>query len=177
MIHPTAHVDPSASIGEDAKIWNWVQVRERAKIGARCVLSKGVYVDFEVSIGDDCKIQNNVSLYHGVTLERGVFVGPHVCFTNDRYPRAINPDGTQKSAADWTVTPILVREGASIGANATILPGVTLGRFCTVGAGAVVTHDVPDHALVLGNPGRLAGSVCSCGKPAPGETRCAVCGY
>src|SRR5205814_8587655 len=126
-----------------------------------------------------CKIQNNVSVYHGVTLERGVFCGPHVCFTNDKLPRAVTPGGAQKGADDWQVTPIVVREGASIGANATILPGVTLGRFCLVGGGAVVTRDVPDHALVLGNPARRVGTVCYCGKRAAMSigTRCAACGF
>jgi acetyltransferase-like isoleucine patch superfamily enzyme len=176
FIHETAQVAPSAVIGEDAKIWNWVQVRERARIGKRCVISKGVYVDFEVEIGDDCKIQNHVSVYHGVTIERGVFVGPHVCFTNDKIPRAVNADGTQKGAADWTVSRILVREGASIGANATILPGVTIGRFALVGAGAVVTRDVPDHALFVGNPARRAATVCFCGNRFGGEA-CQRCGF
>ncbi len=176
FVHSTAEVHPTATIGEGTKIWNWVHVRERARIGARCVLSKGVYVDCDVHIGDDCKIQNHVSIFHGVTLERGVFVGPHVCFTNDRVPRAINPDGSAKRESDWTVDPILVRQGASIGANATVLPGITLGRFCMVGAGAVVTRNVPDFALVVGNPARPAGTVCMCGIRAT-PTPCDKCGF
>jgi acetyltransferase-like isoleucine patch superfamily enzyme len=178
FVHPTAQVAADAVLGEDAKIWNGVQVRERARIGKRCVISKGVYVDFEVVIGDDCKVQNHVSLYHGVTLERGVFVGPHVCFTNDKQPRAINPDGTQKGAADWVVSPILIREGASLGANSTILPGVTVGRFALVGAGSVVTRDVPDFGLVLGNPARRVGVVCYCAaRFTEGGAPCPKCGF
>jgi UDP-2-acetamido-3-amino-2,3-dideoxy-glucuronate N-acetyltransferase len=164
-IHPTADVAPSAEIGDGTSIWNQSQVRERAQIGPGCVIGKNVYVDTDVVIGANVKIQNNVSVYHGVTVEDGVFIGPHVCFTNDRIPRAINPDGTLKSDDDWEVTPILVRRGAAIGANSTIVPGVTIGRWAMVGAGSVVTHDVPDHDLVVGNPARHLASVCSCGEP------------
>jgi UDP-2-acetamido-3-amino-2,3-dideoxy-glucuronate N-acetyltransferase len=176
FIHGTAEVSPTAVIGENVKIWNWVQIRERARIGDNCILSKGVYVDFEVQIGPNCKIQNHVSVYHGVTLEAGVFVGPHVCFTNDRYPRAVNPDGSPKGAQDWIITPILVREGAAIGANSTILPGVTLGRFSVIGAGSVVTRDLADFALALGNPARQVGVVCYCGRRLASGAVCSVCG-
>lgn len=181
MIHPTAQVDPRAKVGANTKIWNWVQVRENAEIGENTILSKGVYVDFAVKIGRNVKIQNNVSIYHGVTIEDGVFVGPHVCFTNDKFPRAINPDGSLKGASDWKVSTIMVRYGASIGANATILPGVTLGRFSMVGSGAVVTKDVPEHGLVAGSPARMIGYVCSCGlrmervEERP-RFRCSACG-
>jgi UDP-2-acetamido-3-amino-2,3-dideoxy-glucuronate N-acetyltransferase len=164
MIHQTAQVDSRARIGEGARIWNWVQVRENAEIGENSILSKGVYVDFGVKIGKNVKIQNNVSVYHGVTIEDGVFVGPHVCFTNDKKPRAINPDGSLKAADDWEVAPIVVKKGASIGANSTILPGVTVGSFALVGAGAVVTKDVPAYAIVIGNPARLVGYACECGE-------------
>jgi UDP-2-acetamido-3-amino-2,3-dideoxy-glucuronate N-acetyltransferase len=164
MVHATAHVHPSAHIAESAKVWNWVQVRENADIGENTILSKSVYVDFGVKIGKNVKIQNNVSVYHGVTIEDGVFIGPHVCFTNDKVPRAINPDGTQKGTADWEVSSTVIRFGASLGANATILPGVTVGRFALVGAGAVVTRDVPDYGLAVGCPARLIGYVCECGQ-------------
>jgi UDP-2-acetamido-3-amino-2,3-dideoxy-glucuronate N-acetyltransferase len=176
FIHGTAEVAPTAVIGENVRVWNWVQIRERARIGDNCILSKGVYVDFEVQIGPNCKIQNDVSIYHGVTLEAGVFVGPHVCFTNDLYPRAINPDGSPKRLEDWIITPILVREGAAIGANSTILPGVTLGRFSVIGAGSVVTRDVADFALALGNPARPVGVVCYCGRRLARGAVCSVCG-
>ncbi len=164
-IHPTADVSPQAEIGPGTSIWNQSQVRERARIGPGCVIGKNVYVDFDVVIGANVKIQNNVSVYHGVTVEDGVFIGPHVCFTNDRIPRAVNPDGTLKRDDDWDVGPILVRYGAAIGANSTVLPGVSIGRWAMVGSGSVVTRDVPDHELVVGNPARRLGSVCSCGAP------------
>jgi UDP-2-acetamido-3-amino-2,3-dideoxy-glucuronate N-acetyltransferase len=164
-IHPTADVSPDAQIGPGSSIWNQAQVRERATIGAGCVIGKNVYVDVEVVLGDNVKVQNNVSLYHGVTIEDGVFIGPHVCFTNDRLPRAINRDGTPKSDADWEVSPTLVRYGAALGANSTILPGVTVGRWSLVGSGSVVTRDVDDYALVAGNPARRLGSACPCGQP------------
>lgn len=164
-IHPTADVSPDASIGDGTSIWNQAQVREGSRIGARCILGKNVYVDAGVRIGDDVKIQNNVSLFHGVTVEDGVFIGPHVCFTNDRLPRAINRDGSLKSDSDWEVSPILVRRGAAIGANSTILPGVTIGNWAMVGSGSVVTNDVAGYELVVGNPARRLGSACPCGQP------------
>lgn len=175
MIQATAQVHPKAKIGEKVMIWNWVQVREDAEIGEGTIISKGVYIDFGVKIGRNVKIQNNVSVYHGVTIEDGVFVGPHVCFTNDKRPRAINPDGSLKSAADWEVTPILIRTGASLGANSTILPGVTVGRFAMVGSGAVVTRDVPDYAVVVGNPARRLGWVCECGDKLDEKSHCSRC--
>ena len=169
-IHPTAEVSPLATIGEGTRIWHQVQVRERARIGQSCIIGKGVYIDFDVVIGDRVKIQNGASVYHGVTIEDGVFIGPHACLTNDKLPRAITPDGELKRDADWEVGKILVRYGASIGAGAIILPGVTVGRFALVGAGAVVTRDVAAQALVVGNPARPVGFVCMCGhrlKPTP----------
>lgn len=164
-IHPTAEVSSEAVIGPGTSIWNQAQVRERARIGAGCVIGKNVYVDFDVVIGDRVKVQNNVSLFHGVTVEEGVFVGPHVCFTNDRVPRAINVDGTPKSDDDWEVGPILVRRGSALGANSTILPGVTIGPWAMVGSGSVVTRDVAAYELVAGNPARRLGSACPCGQP------------
>ena len=166
-IHPSAEVSAEAVIGPGTSIWNQAQVRERARIGGGSIIGKNVYVDTDVVIGDHCKIQNNVSLFHGVTVEDGVFIGPHVCFTNDRLPRAINADGSPKTDADWEVSPILVRQGAALGANSTILPGVTIGRWAMVGSGSVVTHDVADHELVAGNPARRRGSVCPCGGVLP----------
>ena len=169
-IHPTADVASNAEIGAGTTIWNQAQVREGARIGAGCIIGKNVYIDAGVVIGDNVKIQNNVSVYHGVSIEDGVFIGPHVCFTNDRLPRAINPDGSLKGDDDWEVTPILVRHGAAVGANSTVLPGVTLGRWSMVGAGSVVTHDVADHSLVRGNPARRVASVCACGEVLPDRT-------
>ena len=163
-IHPTAEVSPLATIGEGTKIWHQAQVRERARIGRSCVIGKGAYIDFDVVIGDQVKIQNGAFIYHGATIEDGVFVGPHACLTNDKLPRAITPDGELKRDADWEVGKILVQYGASIGAGAIILPGVTVGRFAMVGSGAVVTRDVAAHALVVGNPARQVGFVCACGQ-------------
>ena len=119
-IHPTADVSNEATIGDGTSIWMHVQVRPGAQIGENCNIGKGVFIDSNVKIGKNVKIQNYVSVYHGVTLEDGVFVGPHVCFTNDLRPRAINPDGTLKSADDWAVTKTLIRYGAALGANSTI---------------------------------------------------------
>ena len=181
--HPTAEVASDAVIGPGTSIWNQAQVRERARIGADCVIGKNVYVDFDVVIGDRCKVQNNVSLFHGVTVEDGVFIGPHVCFTNDRLPRAVNGDGSPKTDEHWEVSPIRVRAGAALGANSTILPGVTIGTWAMVGAGSVVTRDVADHELVVGNPARRLGSACACGHVvrdyddgAPFRGACPRCG-
>ena len=163
-IHPTADVSPQAQIGEGTSVWNQAQVRERARIGRQCILGSGVYVDIDVTIGDRCKLQNGVLVYHGFTVEDGVFLGPGVMLLNDLHPRAVNTDGTVKTDADWVVGEGHVREGASVGGGSVVLPGVTLGRYCMVGAGSVVTRDVPDHALVYGNPARAAGYVCFCGQ-------------
>lgn len=163
-IHATADVSPQAKIGEGTKVWQHAQIREFAKIGENCILSKGVYIDTGVVIGDNVKIQNGISVYQGVTLEDGVFCGPHCVFTNDKRPRAINPDGTLKSGDDWVIFKTLVKTGASIGAHATIICGITIGSWAMVGAGAVVTKSIPDFGLVLGNPARLIGFVCPCGE-------------
>jgi acetyltransferase-like isoleucine patch superfamily enzyme len=159
FIHPTADVSSDATVKDGVVVWNYAQVREQAVIGEDVIVSKGAYIDHGVRVGRNCKIQNNASVYHGVTLEEGVFVGPHVCFTNDLRPRAINPDGSRKAAEDWTVAPTLVKRGASIGAHSVIVAGVTIGSFALVGAGSVVTRDVPDFGLVYGNPARLRGFV------------------
>ncbi len=163
-IHSSSVVHESAEIGEGTQIWLFCQVRERTKIGKNCIFGKNVYVDSDVAIGDNVKVQNNVSIYVGVTIEDGVFCGPHVCFTNDKVPRAVNPDMSPKGAHDWEVSKTLVRQGAALGANSTIVCGITIGKWAMVGSGAVVTRNVPDHALVLGNPARIVGWVCSCGK-------------
>jgi UDP-2-acetamido-3-amino-2,3-dideoxy-glucuronate N-acetyltransferase len=164
-VHPTAEVSPEAWVGARTRIWRQAHVRERAIIGEDCNIGKGVYVDTSVRMGSKVKIQNHVSVFEGVTLEDGVFVGPHVCFTNDLFPRAITPDGRLKSAEDWVITPTLVKYGASVGAGAVIRCGITIGEFALVGAGAVVTHEVPPYALVLGNPARQRGYVCRCARP------------
>ncbi len=163
-VHPTAEVSPDAQIGAGTRIWRQAQVREHAQIGETCNIGKGAYIDAHVHIGSNVKIQNNVSLFEGVTLEDGVFVGPHVCFTNDMLPRAITPEGKLKSIDDWEITPTLVKYGASIGAGSIIICGLTIGEFALIGAGAVVTRDVPPHTLVFGNPARQHGYVCRCAR-------------
>lgn len=184
--HPTAEISPAAKIGAGTKIWHHSQIREGAIIGDNCVISKGVYVDIDARVGHNVKIQNGVSLYRGVTLEDGVFCGPHCVFTNDKQPRAINPDGSLKSVEDWAWSETLVKKGVSIGAHATIVCGVTIGEWAMIGAGAVVTKDVPPYGLVYGNPARLHGFVCACGQkmsrleeaPPNGEVvlmRCQAC--
>ena len=183
MIHPTAEVSPLAKVGPNTNVWNEAQVREGAVVGADCNIGKGVYIDRDVVVGDKVKIQNRASLYRGVTIEDGVFIGPHVAFTNDRYPRAITPDGRPRSDNDWQPEPTLVRYGASIGAGSVIVLGVTIGRWAMVGAGSLVARDVPDQALVKGNPARVTGYACSCGRPlapvdkagAQDEWRCPAC--
>mgnify|MGYP001261218353 CR=1 FL=1 len=145
-MHSSALVHETATIGNGTQVWVNVQIREGAKVGRACVISKDVYVDHDVVLGDRCKIQNGVSIYHGVTLGDDVFVGPGVVFTNDRVPRAFQNG--------WTVVPTEVRRGASLGANSTILCGLTIGEYAMVAAGSVVTHDVPDHTLVVGSPAR-----------------------
>lgn len=172
FIHPTAIVSDSASIGEGTKIWHHCQVREDVHIGKNCTLGKGVYVDKEVVIGDECKIQNYACLYQGVVIGDRVFIGPHVTFTNDKYPRSWLWDGERLEKTE-------VREGASIGANATIICGTVIGRYSMVGAGTVVTEDVPDHGLVIGNPGMHKGYVCICGHMLVedgSKMMCSVCG-
>lgn len=162
-VHPTAVIEEDVEIGDGTRIWHFVHVRKGAKIGRNCNIGKDVYIDTGVRIGNNVKIQNFVSVYRGVTLEDDVFVGPHATFTNDIYPRSFNKE--------WEVIPTVVKRGASIGANATIICGVTIGEYAMVGAGAVVTRDVPPHGLVVGNPARLVGFVCFCGKPLKEEEK------
>ena len=154
--HPTAIVE-SGEIGEGTKIWHFVHVREKAKIGKNCIIGKDAYIDTEVVIGDNVKIQNFVSVYRGVTIEDDVFVGPGVTFTNDLYPRAF-------IWSDDKIGYTMVKRGASIGAHAIIICGVTIGEYAMIGAGSVVTKDVVPFGLVYGNPASLAGFVCSCGR-------------
>jgi UDP-2-acetamido-3-amino-2,3-dideoxy-glucuronate N-acetyltransferase len=163
-IHPTAEVAGDVQIGEGTQIWHQAQIRERVRIGSNCVIGKGVYIDAGIHIGDNVKIQNYGALFHGITVGNGVFIGPHVCFTNDLYPRAVTPEGSLKSASDWEVALTVICDGASLGANTTIVCGITIGKWAMVGAGSVVTHDIPDNGLVWGNPARLRGFVCACGR-------------
>jgi acetyltransferase-like isoleucine patch superfamily enzyme len=176
MIHASAEVSDQSVIGNGTTIWNEVQVRERARIGSECILAKGVYVDCDVTIGDRCKLENYVSVFHPAVLEDGVFLGPGVILTNDRVPRAINPDGTRKEAVDWHPRRVRVCNGAAVGAGSVVLPGVTVGAWALVGAGSLVSDDVPPHALVVGSPARVIGYVCACGaRLTPAEVESLVC--
>ena len=164
-VHESAYVDAPAAIGAGTRIWHFSHVLPRTRIGARCTIGQNVAIGPDVTVGDACKVQNNVSLYRGVTLERGVFCGPSCVFTNVLTPRA---EVERKDE----FRPTLVREGATIGANATVLCGVTIGRYATIGAGAVVTRDVPDHALVAGVPARRRGWVSAAGDVLGSDLTC-----
>lgn len=166
FIHPTADVSSQAEIDENTKIWNNAQVREKAKIGKNCIISKNAYIDTGVTIGNNVKIQNNVNVYNGVTIEDDVFCGPSMTFTNDLYPRAFNQD--------WEITKTLVKKGASIGANATIVCGVVIGEYSLIGSGSVVTKDVEPYSLVVGNPARKIAEVCKCGRKLV-DDKCSKC--
>ena len=165
FIHGTADVASSAVISRGTKIWHYAQVREDANIGENCVVGRGAYIGTGVEVGENCKIQNYALVYEPARLARGVFIGPAVVLTNDRFPRAINADGTPKSADDWEHVGVDIREGASIGASATCVAPVTIGRWALVGSGSVVIKDVPDFALVVGSPARRVGWVGTAGHP------------
>jgi len=172
-VHETAIIEEGAVIGLGTSVWHHAHVRSGAVIGRRCNLGKNVYIDGDVRMGDGVKVQNNVSIFAGVSVEDEVFLGPGVTFTNDRFPRA--------ASVDWEVVPTVVRRGASIGANATVVCGVEIGEWAMVGAGTVVTHDVESHEVVVGNPAHRIGWACRCGRVAatavgrPIDLRCVIC--
>jgi len=168
MIHNTACIDDNVHIGHDTNIWHFSHVISGSRIGVGCNIGQNVVIGPDVNIGNGCKVQNNVSIYKGVTMEDNVFCGPSAVFTNVWNPRAHIRRMDE-------LRPTLVREGASLGANCTIVCGVTIGRNALVGAGAVVTRDVPDHALVYGNPARQHGWVCRCGTKLDRDLRCVAC--
>ena len=172
FVHESSYIDDDVEIGDGTKIWYFCHVQKGARIGKNCSLGQNVNISNNVRIGDGCKLQNNVSLYEGVELENHVFCGPSCVFTNDLTPRAKYPKG----CAGYLKT--TVREGASIGANATIVCGHTVGRWALIGSGAVVTKDVPDYALMLGVPAEQKGWVCECGKRLQfeGDTTTCRCG-
>jgi acetyltransferase-like isoleucine patch superfamily enzyme len=164
VIHPTADISPGAIIDETAQVWDQVRIREQAVLGAECIVGRGAYIDAGVHIGDRVKIQNGALIYHGCTVESGVFIGPGAILTNDRFPRAITADGSLATADEWELSEIRLGRGCSIGAGAIVVAGHDVGPFALVAAGAVVTREVPGHALVVGNPARIAGWVCTCGQ-------------
>ncbi len=172
FVHESSYVDEGAVIGDGTKIWHFSHVQAGARIGSGCVLGQNVNVGKGAVIGDNVKVQNNVSIYDGVTLEDDVFCGPSMVFTN-----VINPRSHVSRKHEFRAT--LVRRGATLGANCTVICGVTIGRYAFVGASAVLTRDVPDHALVHGSPARQAGWVCRCGEklePPDGRAACKACG-
>jgi len=176
FVHESSYVDEGAQIGANTKIWHFCHVMGSTKIGERCNIGQNVFVAADVIIGDNVKIQNNVSLYTGVIVEDDVFLGPSMVLTN-----VINPRSHVSRKHEYKTT--LIKRGASIGANATIVCGVTLGRYCFIGAGTVVTRSVPDFGLVYGNPGKIQGWVCQCGirlefeeSDGQGQAHCAECG-
>lgn len=175
-IAATADVAGDAELGQGSAIWHLAQVREGARLGRNCVIGRGAYIGTGVQLGDNCKVQNYALIYEPAALGEGVFIGPAVVLTNDTYPRAVNPDGSLKSAHDWTPVGVTIKEGASVGARATIVAPVTVGAWAMVAAGAVVVKDVPDYALVAGVPARRIGWVGRAGIPlesvAAGKWRC-----
>lgn len=164
-VAPGADVDPRASIGEGSSIWHLAQIREGVTMGENCVIGRGAYIGSGVQMGDGCKVQNYALVYEPAKLGAGVFVGPAAVFTNDHYPRAVNPDLTPKSAHDWEPVGVTCEEGASIGARAVCVAPVTIGAWALVAAGSTVVKDVPPHALVAGVPARRLAWVGRAGEP------------
>lgn len=165
FVHETADVSTDASIADNVKIWHYAQVREGAVVGANSVVGRGAYIGTGVVVGENCKIQNYALVYEPARLADGVFIGPAVVFTNDRFPRAVNPDGSPKSASDWTPVGVTVKHGASIGAQSVCIAPIEIGEWALIGSGSTVIHDVPDYALMVGNPARRIGWVGSAGQP------------
>lgn len=164
-IAPTADVDPTASIGEGSSVWHLAQVRDHARLGNNCIIGRGAYIGSGAILGNNCKVQNYALVYEPAVLGDGVFIGPAVVLTNDEFPRSINPDGTLKSASDWEAVGVTIADGASIGARAVCIAPVKIGAWALVAAGAVVTKDVPNFALVAGVPAKRIRWVGRAGVP------------
>ena len=163
-VQPTAQVADSAEVGDGSSVWELAQIRENARLGRGCVVGRGAYVGTGVVVGDNVKLQNYALIYEPAELGDGVFIGPAAVLTNDEFPRAVDPDGNLKRAADWDPVGVTIRDGASVGARAVCVAPVTIGRWAMVAAGAVVTRDVPDFALVVGVPARQVGWVGRAGR-------------
>ncbi|XAS66187.1 acyltransferase [Micrococcaceae bacterium Sec5.7] len=174
-VAPSADVSDQAVLGEGTKVWHLAQVREDANIGRNCIVGRGAYIGTGVQIGDNTKIQNYALVYEPARLGKGVFIGPAVVLTNDTYPRSVSPDGSLKSSHDWTPVGVTIEDGASIGARAVCVAPLTIGRWATIAAGAVVTKDVPAFALVAGVPARRLGWVGKAGEPLREEGKYWVC--
>ncbi len=172
FVHKSSYIDDNVRIGNGTKIWHFCHIREDSSVGKNCIIGQNVMIDSNVEVGDGCKLQNNVSIYKGVILEENVFCGPSCVFTNVYTPRAFIERKSE-------FLPTLVKTGASIGANATIVCGINIGRYAFIGAGAVVKRDIPDYGLVVGVPAKQIGWACKCGVTLcfqRGETRCGYCG-
>jgi len=161
----SADVSERAVVGDGTVVWDLAHIREDAVVGRQCIISRGAYIGPGVRVGDRCKVKDNALVYEPTVLEDGVFVGPAAVFTNDLFPRAVNPDGSLKSAADWDEVGVVVREGAAIGARAVCVAPLEIGRWAMVAAGSVVVHDVPDFALVAGVPAKRVRWVGRAGVP------------
>lgn len=165
FIHKTAEVSATAKIGKGVKIWHYVQILDGVRVGNYSTIGKGVYLDKNVKIGRKCNVQNNVSIYRGALLEDYVFIGPHVCFSNNKNPRAVNKhEEMVEEKKDWVAKKIIIKKGASIGANVTLVAGITIGDYALIGAGSVVTKDIPAFSLAYGNPAKINGKVDKSGK-------------
>jgi acetyltransferase-like isoleucine patch superfamily enzyme len=163
--HESADIGDGVFLGDNVKVWHYAQIREDATISDGCIIGRGAYIGSKVHLGENCKIQNYALVYEPAHLEAGVFVGPAAVLTNDQFPRSVLPDMSLKNGDDWEVVGVTIREGASIGARAVCIAPLVIGKWATIGAGAVVTKDVPDFALMLGVPARRAGWVGKNGHP------------
>jgi acetyltransferase-like isoleucine patch superfamily enzyme len=176
FVHPSATIDEGASVGARTRVWHLAHLRESSSVGEECVVGRGVYVGAGVHVGHRCKLENYALVFEGATLEDGVFVGPAAVIANDRNPRAMSPEGRLNTTADWVRSETYVETGATIGARAVLVPPLRIGAWSMVGAGAVVTRDVPPHALVVGAPATVRGHVCWCGQRVGGDGECPACG-